>query len=385
MQKSERLSTLISKLKARFLLVRANYVEKYRNGIIKVLIIIGLPLICALIYDQWRYSAEQQSHTRKEFTLPTNRKENDFLLFAPNDFIAPVSLLTKLKLGQGPLEKYIRSRQDSEVHSLLDNYTPPDFPNQKLLQALVRVFDGLLFDPSLYESSRFAGVALSKDTEAALRTQASDDKSHMSLNRMLLEDAYPREILNSREEINSQIEGTVTTTQLLDEFTKQTEKAKAEYLGKRFLIRGLIGEVVKVPKRGFNPFVDESPKYEVMLVSNDYLPRTKMRLPFRRDVGARYSNIDVDADIQFKGVYCYFLYPFRPRAFGDDLLSGEKRELMVSCEIVGFEKGVTRAPEPEYRSRLDPEDLVDKYVGQEKERIIAVKCIEREYGLEEFR
>ena len=66
---------------------------------------------------------------------------------------------------------------------------------------------------------------------------------------------------------------------------------------------------------------------------------------------------------------------------GSDLISREKKELMVSCEIAGFEKGLTRL----LRTPSEPDDSVDKYAGHEKDRVIAINCLENTNVLENFR
>src|SRR4029453_19256334 len=66
---------------------------------------------------------------------------------------------------------------------------------QKL--ALVQALDNILKGVLIYETVRFAGVALSPET-LALRSQNPKGKDLIRLNRLLLEDAYPLEIAKSR-------------------------------------------------------------------------------------------------------------------------------------------------------------------------------------------
>src|SRR4029453_19087372 len=68
---------------------------------------------------------------------------------------------------------------------------------QKL--ALVQALDNILKGVLIYETVRFAGVALSPET-LALRSQNPKGTDLIRLNRLLLEDAYPLEIAKSQEQ-----------------------------------------------------------------------------------------------------------------------------------------------------------------------------------------
>ncbi|HEX8138456.1 MAG TPA: hypothetical protein VF544_12765 [Pyrinomonadaceae bacterium] len=355
-----------------------------RIQLVKIVIIISVALLCALIYGRWRDRAEKSSQTPSIKFPQDNRKEKVYLPnFTSNDFVAPVTLITRLKTEQDPLTKYLRSRQSESTRRLLEDYKPPKLPSQALLDALVDEFNNLLFDISLYEPGRFARIELSERTREELKILKSEGLPSYKLNRMLLEDAYPHEIL-SKERIVSKVEGTVTATQLLDEFTKQPEVAKGKYIGKRYLIRGVIGEVIVEPYIPTRLWEDwewdrdsRAERRSVMLISNEYFPYRGIRLPFKRE---DYIGMDLsisEASIQFQGIYCRFLSNFIPHEFGR-----EKQGLVVSCEIVGFEKGVTRLVKSRYGSRLNRADEV--YEGEEKDRVIAVNCIEKSYLLEKF-
>lgn len=372
---------------ARPLIFLSGYVGAHRADLVKIAIIAGTALVCAVIYDRLHNSAERQDQAEIKHVPLTDREKRPPLLFSEDDFIAPVSLLTKLKTGKDPLTKYIISRQNSSLRPLLDSYTPSTYPSRALLDALIREFNVLLFDPSLYEPDRFTQIKLSEDTKSALNARASGDEDLPRLNHLLLEDAYPYEILNERGVKAPEVEGAVAVPELLDEFKRSPEAARTKYFGKRFLIRGVIGEVVVHDHDaafGAGSYYNQTPsKDAVMLVSVDNLPYPNIPLPYARDrisVGVPGA----DARIQFEGIYCVFLYRFSPRVLGGDLISRKKTHLLTSCEIVGFEKGVTRAPEPAYRSRFDREDSSDKYQGHEKDRVIAVNCREMNYVLAPF-
>jgi hypothetical protein len=186
-------------------------------------------------------------------------------MFTNDDFIAPVSLLTKLKLDRGPLEHYIRIHFMSHTTELLDKYSPPAYPEPSLQLLLTIEFNSLVQDnQSIYEPARFANVKLSRKTQALLD---SHPESNRQLNRMLLEDAYPHEILGlNRKPETSEFIGAVTAMELLDAFKKHKGDS---YLGKRYLIRGIIGEVVNHDRPEF--FTGRIVARGVMLVSKNNL------------------------------------------------------------------------------------------------------------------
>lgn len=59
---------------------------------------------------------------------------------------------------------------------------------------LVRDFNKIIADPSLYDASRFAGIALRTETEDLLKKSNRTDYDTQALNRFLLEEAFPGEI-----------------------------------------------------------------------------------------------------------------------------------------------------------------------------------------------
>jgi len=131
-------------------------------------------------------------------------------LFSTEDIINLKSLATKLKnptarkswgpFAWGPLRKdnvseYIRGQLSPETLNLLSQYNGGT--NSQLQNDLVVDLDRIIQSGPIYDTNRFARVRLSKET-AKLLAQNPQGQELVWLNRMLLLEAYPREILKDR-------------------------------------------------------------------------------------------------------------------------------------------------------------------------------------------
>jgi hypothetical protein len=102
------------------------------------------------------------------------------------------SLAGKLREAKEPLSQYLRAQLSSEMQKLLDEYqggAPPD----AVLNGLIDDLNRLLRGPCLYEKDRFTEIALSEHTRTQVE-HSPQGEDLLRLNRMLLEEAYPKEI-----------------------------------------------------------------------------------------------------------------------------------------------------------------------------------------------
>jgi YidC/Oxa1 family membrane protein insertase len=125
-------------------------------------------------------------------------------LFGVGDFKDIASLAVKLQNARDPLSQYLREQFSEETRLLLDGYDssiPVSQQLQKALQlqeALVDELNPLLQKgDSLYDEQLFAHVALTEETRKLIAENPTGEEL-VRLNRMLLEDAYPREIVKSQ-------------------------------------------------------------------------------------------------------------------------------------------------------------------------------------------
>jgi len=112
--------------------------------------------------------------------------------FALGDFKDPEAFAAKLKKHPDPLSQFLWNTF-SEA-SRLAVLTSPE--RESLEPVLVETLNGIIRTDRLYREERFAGVPLSEQTKFLLGLELSGN--HLArLNRLLLEDAYPREIVKS--------------------------------------------------------------------------------------------------------------------------------------------------------------------------------------------
>ena len=112
--------------------------------------------------------------------------------FAVGDFKDPESFAATLKKHPDPLSQFLWN-QFSEA-SRLAVLTSPE--RETLEPVLVESLNGIIRNDRLYREERFVGVRLSDQTKSLLGLELSGN--HLArLNRLLLEDAYPREIIKS--------------------------------------------------------------------------------------------------------------------------------------------------------------------------------------------
>ena len=133
-------------------------------------------------------------HTCRDFgEIVFNMVENGGAhSFAIGDFKNPESFATMLKQHPDPLSRFLWDRF-SEA-SRLAVLTAPE--RERLEPVLVETLNGIIRNEGLYRADRFAGVPLSDQTKSLIGLDLRGN--HLArLNRLLLEDAYPREIVKS--------------------------------------------------------------------------------------------------------------------------------------------------------------------------------------------
>ena len=102
-------------------------------------------------------------------------------------------LLNKLKAGSDPLSQYIYGHLGPGTFSLIKQYAHSMPPRSKLQKALAADLNTILAEDSFYTPERFAGVTLRPETAAVLASGPRGEAQKF-LYRMLLDDAYPKEV-----------------------------------------------------------------------------------------------------------------------------------------------------------------------------------------------
>lgn len=107
--------------------------------------------------------------------------------FRGDDFIDADTLVVGLKNKQTPLAEHLLASLPAETQELIEQY--PTSANSNLRTALVNGFNEILKTP-LYEPNLFEGVFIRREAKKMMENEPLDEQQLMSVNRMLLEDAY---------------------------------------------------------------------------------------------------------------------------------------------------------------------------------------------------
>jgi hypothetical protein len=127
---------------------------------------------------------------KKKFKFIYYAPTSEFIrppLFRGDDFIEADTLVIGLKNKQTPLAEHLLASLPPETQELIEQY--PASANSTLRTALVNGFNEILKTP-FYDPSLFEGVIIRREARKLMGTEPLDEKALMSLNRMLLEDAY---------------------------------------------------------------------------------------------------------------------------------------------------------------------------------------------------
>ncbi|TRZ91604.1 MAG: hypothetical protein D4R88_01655 [Methanosarcinales archaeon] len=116
------------------------------------------------------------------------------------ELIHPVSLAVKIRDNKDPLSGYLREQFSEETLQLLNGYDDSTRPSKTIKKALVDELNRLLQGDCLYNEQRFTHVTL-KDETRRLISQNPEGNELICLNRLLLKDAYPYEIVNMRKNL----------------------------------------------------------------------------------------------------------------------------------------------------------------------------------------
>lgn len=133
--------------------------------------------------------------------------ENSFLHFKDrSSTLSPLfrlgdlrdSLADSLRDPQKPLSQYLQTQFTSNTKQLLEKYDGSYSLPEPDKKALVDEFNKLIKGPFLYDKQRFTGVKLTKETKKLIAHDLHPEEI-IWLNRLLLEEAYPNEIVRNRK------------------------------------------------------------------------------------------------------------------------------------------------------------------------------------------
>ena len=129
------------------------------------------------------------------------------------DVADPVKFLSRLKDGKDPVAAYLRDQFRQEARTALDSFSPSNKPDPDLLIRVVQEVNRILLQPAcIYDPERFRGVNVSDETLMWIQRKPFGDYL-VRVNRDLLEEAFPAELVRTQREFSFDIDQTRTIMQ----------------------------------------------------------------------------------------------------------------------------------------------------------------------------
>lgn len=120
------------------------------------------------------------------------------LEFDKSDFIDITSLILKLQNPEIPVSDYMYENLPKNIISFIKSFTGEEaLISRDVSGSLAGVFNKLLRDPNLYEQERFENIDLIEHAQTLIDKKELSEEELMTLNRILLESAFPQEIKKS--------------------------------------------------------------------------------------------------------------------------------------------------------------------------------------------
>jgi len=118
-------------------------------------------------------------------------------LFSVFDLLNVSGLVVLLRKAEQPISVFLKEQFSPELSSQIDTYNIADDVPGIIKEGLVEIFNRIVDGECVYEAEQFEGVKLSEEV-IRLYEHKPKGRGLMNLNRMLLEDAYPRHLRTRR-------------------------------------------------------------------------------------------------------------------------------------------------------------------------------------------
>ena len=146
----------------------------------------------------WLLEQYSASNPGNHFAIWAQWSENEFSPFAMGDLVNLPSLAGKLKQPTDAVSSCLKDRLSATTLEILAGYQPTNSNPVPLQTALVADLNRIIQGQSIYSTQRFAGIVLRRATQQVL-ARNPEGKNVLRLNRLLIEDAYPRELSRNRK------------------------------------------------------------------------------------------------------------------------------------------------------------------------------------------
>ena len=157
--------------------------------------------------------------------LDTFADTNRFL-FGVDALKDPGSLAVKLQDTRAAVSTSIAAQLSVETQQLLNEYDGASSPSLDLQKALLADLNRMLQTQSLYDAQLFAGIQLSEQTQALIAQNSQGEEAVVRLNRCLLADVYPYELVSFSE---AQTAKDFKGIQACKENLRQIKRAREDY------------------------------------------------------------------------------------------------------------------------------------------------------------
>ena len=108
----------------------------------------------------------------------------------------PATFTTWLSDGTDAMSVYLRTRLPESLKKDLSSWQPSAPTAKAVMDALIKALNQIIAGPSIYEKDRLTGIVLRKETAESIVQEPS--APHLArMNKLLLEDAYPEELIQS--------------------------------------------------------------------------------------------------------------------------------------------------------------------------------------------
>jgi hypothetical protein len=125
-----------------------------------------------------------------------NQIENNATSLSSGGITDPATFAEKLTHGVDALSVFLRGQLQDSVKADLAAYSASNANPKAAISPLVKDLNQVISGPSIYDKARFSNIVLRPETQQLLR-QSPQGLQLARLNKLLLEDAYPRELAKS--------------------------------------------------------------------------------------------------------------------------------------------------------------------------------------------
>ncbi len=151
----------------------------------------------------------------------------------------PENLIKKLRDENKPLYNFLKSKFSDSLKGLINGFREGE-PSTDLMRQLITELNSILKGPSFYDRELFNDIALSDETRNQLKRRDQGLYESIPLNRLLIDDAFPEEIVRENFGVNfSERSHIILSGAFFDQMIIHWSKLK-DHLIEKELLNGFI-------------------------------------------------------------------------------------------------------------------------------------------------